>query len=201
MVPEIRTTIGTVIHPTNDTNDAVPCSTNSTIPLVYDKLWPTNIAALSKYDYVLSNFSKASLLDPTGLVKKLTAIETIWCTAPEILRNEAYGKPVDIFGYGALLFACSTGIVVGSTPQERTMLINGSWDVPRILDQASSDAQGYWNNLPTDLRDLILSCLAIHPMSRLSADTVANHSYIRTLVINYVPGIISYRISIKLRKR
>lgn len=103
--------------------------------------------------------------------KRSTIIGTPHWMAPELLTGSAsYGKEVDIWAFGAMVYEIATGLppnVANGIPYERL----GSYlkqHVPRLEgDQYSSE-----------LRSLVAYCLEEEPQARPSIEAVQKHPYI-----------------------
>ena len=106
--------------------------------------------------------------------------------APEVKRRRPYGTPVDIFGYGRILYK-SLCVVLGRPPRAvgpralRAMLIESVDDGCGFAWASSSTCWAYETvhcevrgsaRWPVLLSDLVKECLAVAPAARPDAPTI-----------------------------
>lgn len=93
--------------------------------------------------------------------------------APEVLRNEAYGKKVDVFSVGALLYT----LLVGRSPFKGKALKDVLYKNLRC-----SFSRSHLNHVSEDARDLVLQLLDPQPETRPTAAEALKHPWLVALV-------------------
>eukprot|EP01033_Poteriospumella_lacustris_P009835 gene9836-7040_t len=90
--------------------------------------------------------------------------------APEILRAAQYGKGVDMWSFGVILY-----ILLGGYPpfydNDRAMLFK------KIKTAAYEFHEGYWNEVSDDAKDLIRRLLVVDMKTRLTVDQALAHPW------------------------
>ncbi|XP_064603278.1 calcium/calmodulin-dependent protein kinase type II delta chain-like isoform X12 [Liolophura sinensis] len=91
--------------------------------------------------------------------------------SPEVLRRDPYGKPVDIWACGVILYI----LLVGYPP---------FWDEDqhRLYAQIKAGAYDYpspeWDTVTPDAKNLINSMLTVNPAKRITASEALRHPWI-----------------------
>ncbi|VDL19717.1 unnamed protein product [Hymenolepis diminuta] len=91
--------------------------------------------------------------------------------SPEVLRKEPYGKPVDIWACGVILYI----LLVGYPP---------FWDDDqnRLYNQIKSGSYEYpppeWDTVTAEAKNLINSMLTMNPSKRITAAEALKHQWI-----------------------
>jgi len=100
-----------------------------------------------------------------------TAVGTPGYVAPEILSGQAYGKEVDYWSIGVILYI----MLCGFPPfyeENNTKLFDlikkGEYDFP----------SPYWDDISEMAKDLIKSLLVVNPKDRINADMIMEHPWI-----------------------
>jgi serine/threonine protein kinase len=90
--------------------------------------------------------------------------------SPEMIRRERYGKPVDMWSFGVVLF----NILSGTPPffHEDTPTL-----LQMILDDEVSFNPDYWSEVSKEAKDLILKLLEKDPTKRLTAKDSLKHKW------------------------
>jgi calcium/calmodulin-dependent protein kinase (CaM kinase) II len=146
------------------------CHENS---IVHRDLKPENLLLASKTK------GAAVKLADFGLAIEVTGEQTQWYgfagtpgyLSPEVLKKEPYGKPVDIWACGVILYI----LLVGYPP---------FWDEDqhRLYNQIKAGAYDYpspeWDTVTTEAKRLIDSMLNINPSRRISAADALKHPWI-----------------------
>lgn len=92
--------------------------------------------------------------------------------APEILIKEGYGKKIDIWAAGVVLYILHVGFppfVSKNKSKEELfdIILKGSYGFP----------EPHWNNVSEEAKHLIISMLQYIPSMRFSAEDVLNHPW------------------------
>jgi calcium/calmodulin-dependent protein kinase (CaM kinase) II len=141
--------------------------------IVHRDLKPENLLLASKTK------GAAVKLADFGLAIEVTGEQTQWYgfagtpgyLSPEVLKKEPYGKPVDIWACGVILYI----LLVGYPP---------FWDEDqhRLYNQIKAGAYDYpspeWDTVTTEAKRLIDSMLNINPSRRISAADALKHPWI-----------------------
>uniref|UniRef100_A0A4W5RRV7 Protein kinase domain-containing protein n=2 Tax=Hucho hucho TaxID=62062 RepID=A0A4W5RRV7_9TELE len=91
--------------------------------------------------------------------------------SPEVLRKDAYGKPVDIWACGVILYI----LLVGYPP---------FWDEDqhKLYQQIKAGAYDFpspeWDTVTPEAKNLINQMLTINPSKRITADQALKHPWI-----------------------
>ncbi|XP_061175255.1 calcium/calmodulin-dependent protein kinase type II delta chain-like isoform X6 [Saccostrea echinata] len=91
--------------------------------------------------------------------------------SPEVIRKDPYGKPVDIWACGVILYI----LLVGYPP---------FWDEdqPRLYAQIKAGAYDYpspeWDTVTPEAKNLINSMLTVNPAKRINATEALKHPWI-----------------------
>ncbi|PAA55015.1 hypothetical protein BOX15_Mlig028881g1 [Macrostomum lignano] len=117
----------------------------------------------------LGGFGIAIQLDSSGLVPG-GRIGTPHFMAPEVIRREAYGKPVDAWGCGVLLYI----LLTGSLP------FYGTKDVlfRQILSGRYRKKPRVWDHISAEAKDLVSRLLDVDPQRRLTVEEALRHPWI-----------------------
>ncbi len=104
--------------------------------------------------------------------EKFTSLKgTIPWMAPEVIRQNKYGKKADIWSLGCTVLEMATGEVPWGKLEnyvQALFKIGRSDDIPNIP-----------KNLSNELRDFILSCFSRDPKERPSAEQLKAHPFIQ----------------------
>ncbi|OHT16766.1 hypothetical protein TRFO_41591 [Tritrichomonas foetus] len=87
--------------------------------------------------------------------------------APEIINNQLYGPPVDIWSAGVLLFLASTGNFpfIGD-------------NMPKLFRKILSEKVGFPDFLSLELRDLLEKMLEKNPQDRITIEQILSHKWL-----------------------
>jgi serine/threonine protein kinase len=134
----------------------------------------------------LCDFGVAGIIE-NKLDKRSTVIGTPHWMAPELFSSTpSYGKEVDIWAFGSMVFEIATGLPPNAAnliPYERlgSHLTN---HVPRL--------EG--GNYSNDLRDLVAYCLEELPAARPTIEQVQKHPYIYNTSSRYPTSSLSHLV-------
>ncbi|XP_069104973.1 peripheral plasma membrane protein CASK-like isoform X8 [Argopecten irradians] len=117
----------------------------------------------------LGGFGIATQLPESGLVSG-GRIGTPQYMAPEVVRREAYGKPVDAWGCGVMMF-----ILLGGYPP----FVGTKEHVFEKIAQGSYHMRKQWLQLSNYAKDLVHKLLETDPEKRISIEEALNHPWIR----------------------
>lgn len=141
--------------------------------IVHRDLKPENLLLASK-----NKGANVKLAD-FGLAIEVQGEQTAWYgfagtpgyLSPEVLKKEPYGKPVDIWACGVILYI----LLVGYPP---------FWDEDqhRLYSQIKAGAYDYpspeWDTVTAEAKNLINSMLTVNPAKRISASDALKHPWI-----------------------
>lgn len=141
--------------------------------IVHRDLKPENLLLASK-----NKGANVKLAD-FGLAIDVQGDQTAWFgfagtpgyLSPEVLKKEPYGKPVDIWACGVILYI----LLVGYPP---------FWDEDqhRLYSQIKSGAYDYpspeWDTVTAEAKNLINSMLTVNPAKRINATEALKHPWI-----------------------
>jgi len=141
--------------------------------IVHRDLKPENLLLASK-----NKGANVKLAD-FGLAIEVQGEQTAWYgfagtpgyLSPEVLKKEPYGKPVDIWACGVILYI----LLVGYPP---------FWDEDqhRLYSQIKAGAYDYpspeWDTVTAEAKNLINSMLTVNPAKRISASEALKHPWI-----------------------
>jgi calcium/calmodulin-dependent protein kinase I len=116
----------------------------------------------------LADFGLATLLKPNQLMT--VACGTPGYVAPEILKGVAYGKQVDIWSIGVILYILLCGFPPFYDDNNKKLfaqIINANYSFP----------EPYWTNISPQAKDLVQRLLIVDPNRRLTADQILNHPW------------------------
>jgi len=141
--------------------------------IVHRDLKPENLLLASK-----NKGANVKLAD-FGLAIEVQGDQTAWFgfagtpgyLSPEVLKKEPYGKPVDIWACGVILYI----LLVGYPP---------FWDEDqhRLYSQIKSGAYDYpspeWDTVTAEAKNLINSMLTVNPAKRITSAEALKHPWI-----------------------
>ncbi|GAA33420.2 peripheral plasma membrane protein CASK [Clonorchis sinensis] len=118
----------------------------------------------------LSGFGLAFHMDPNTNEISGGRIGTPHFMAPEMVRREPYGKAVDAWSCGVLLFALLSGSLpfYGTRDILFTQIVSGRYHLqPKV-----------WNMISTEARDLVMHLLEPDPHQRMTIEEALHHPWI-----------------------
>lgn len=137
--------------------------------IVHRDLKPENLLMINESSNLvkIADFGLATKLK-NGLTTDF--VGTVGYQAPEILYHDPYGKPVDMWAFGIILFIMLAGYVPFHDPCERRMNENikrGDLDFPA----------DYWSHVSPEAIDFIKCLLCLDPNKRLTAGQALQHKW------------------------
>ncbi|KAG0334665.1 hypothetical protein BG000_008135 [Podila horticola] len=138
--------------------------------IVHRDLKPENILVSDKASLTIkiSDFGLAKMISNNALN---TTCGTASYIAPEILEKKAYGKQVDIWSLGVVLYICLCGFPPFSDdlgpPSLRQQVLQGLFSFP----------SPYWDDVSQEAVDFIEDLLQQDPAQRLTVDQALSHPW------------------------
>lgn len=144
--------------------------------IVHRDLKPENLIYLSSAEdsaIKITDFGLAKYRNGTvsGGGDMTTACGTPGYVAPEVLKNEPYGKAVDLWSLGVILYILLCGFPPfyhESTAALYKQIKKGEFDFPAP----------YWTNISASAKDLVRRLLTVDPAQRATAAQVLAHPWI-----------------------
>jgi calcium/calmodulin-dependent protein kinase I len=116
----------------------------------------------------LADFGLATMLKPNQLMT--VACGTPGYVAPEILCGTAYGKEVDIWSVGVILYILLCGFPPFYDDNNKklfSLIINANFTFP----------DPYWTDVSEEAKDLVSKLLVVDPKKRLTAAEILRHPW------------------------
>ena len=161
--------------------------------IVHRDLKPENLLFASRENtdrILVTDFGLAKLIDDQTTL--MTACGTPNYVAPEILLQKGYGKEVDVWSLGVILYILLCGYPPFYDESDAVlfeMIMKGKFDF---------DAR-YWGDVSKEAKSLIRNMLIVDPARRLTTQQVLSHPWITG--ITDLPNVnLSKSISTNLKK-
>ncbi|KAK4513467.1 uncharacterized protein ATC70_005468 [Mucor velutinosus] len=110
-----------------------------------------------------------------------TSCGTIMYAAPELLESKGYGKEIDVWSLGVLLFTA----LATSTPFLQVGDEGKEEDRQRLREQIKSGKLDYslpvWEEISDDAKDLINNMIMVDKTKRFSIQQVIEHKWLKTI--------------------
>ncbi|KAI5465865.1 kinase-like domain-containing protein [Mariannaea sp. PMI_226] len=166
--------------------------------IVHRDLKPENLLYLSKdldSGLVLADFGIAKMLD--GKTESLkTMAGSFGYAAPEVMRKEGHGKPVDMWSMGVITYT----LLCGYSPFRSETL----QDLIRECTETSVVFhERYWKDVSDDAKDFILCLINPNPDQRFTSEQALGHVWLtgkNATDHNLVPEIRASRARSRLRR-
>ncbi|XP_076926731.1 calcium-dependent protein kinase 19-like [Bidens hawaiensis] len=99
-------------------------------------------------------------------------VGTAFYVAPEVLLHKPYGKEVDIWSAGVILYMLLTGAPPFYGETEKAIF--------EAVEKAEPDMESYpWPRITESARSLVKAMLSVEPKDRPTAATVLNHQWLK----------------------
>ena len=148
---------------------------------------PADDAALK-----LADFGLATMLNPNQLMT--VACGTPGYVAPEILCGTAYGKEVDIWSVGVILYILLCGFPPFYDDNNKklfSLIIHANFTYP----------DPYWTEVSAEAKDLVNKLLVVDPKKRLTAAEILTHPWMKTTATTNLTHIQGNLKSYNARRR
>jgi len=144
------------------------------IGIVHRDLKPENLIYLNQRNdskIKITDFGLAKFRSGSKLEAMTTACGTPGYVAPEVLKNEPYGKAVDMWSLGVILYILLCGFPPfyhESTAALYKQIKKGEYDFP----------DPYWTDISDSAKNLVQCLLTVDPKKRYTAKQVLAHPWI-----------------------
>jgi calcium/calmodulin-dependent protein kinase I len=145
--------------------------------IMHRDLKPENILLASKVsntDIKISDFGLAKISKdyPRRLPRSHSICGSDFYLAPEVIKQEEYGREIDIWSIGVVSYV----ILSGSLPFFHNVLHKL---YRQIVERDLSFPEQAWRSVAKGAQDFILRLLQVRPGDRLSADSSMSHPWLR----------------------
>lgn len=145
--------------------------------IMHRDLKPENILLVSKVsntDIKVSDFGLAKLSKdyPRRLPRSHSICGSDFYLAPEVIKQEEYGREIDIWAVGVVAFV----VLSGSLPFYNTVLHKL---YRQIVERDISFVDSVWRNISAGAQDFILRMLQVRPGDRLTSEQGLMHPWLR----------------------
>ncbi|KAI8610308.1 kinase-like domain-containing protein [Chytriomyces sp. MP71] len=148
--------------------------------VVHRDIKPENLLFRSRNslsELMIADFGLSKTLDPENadLLLKST-VGTPGYMAPEILRRQGHGKPVDMWAIGVMTYFLLCGYFPFAVGASAGADFNAGVDRVLRADFAFEPAE-YWLDISSDAKDFISRLIRLNPDERMTAKDALNHSW------------------------
>lgn len=143
--------------------------------VVHRDLKPENIIYATRDDDApvkITDFGLASLR-PNPETKMTTACGTPGYVAPEVLKGKDYGKEVDIWSLGVILFILLCGYPPFYHQNTEELYKN-------IKKGKYSFNEKYWGHISADAKHLVKRMLTVEPRERITCHQILEHPWMKS---------------------
>jgi len=146
--------------------------------IMHRDLKPENILLASKVsntDIKISDFGLAKISKdyPRRLPRSHSICGSDFYLAPEVIKQEEYGREIDIWSVGVVCYV----ILSGSLPFFHNVLHKL---YRQIVERDLSFPEQAWKSVAKGSQDFILRLLQVRPGDRLSAEQATHHPWLRS---------------------
>lgn len=145
--------------------------------IMHRDLKPENILLASKVsntDVKISDFGLAKISKdyPRRLPRSHSICGSDFYLAPEIIKQEEYGREIDIWSLGVVSYV----VLSGSLPFFHNVLHKL---YRQIVERDLSFPEAAWKSVAKGAQDFILRLLQVRPGDRLTSEQALNHPWLR----------------------
>jgi calcium/calmodulin-dependent protein kinase I len=145
--------------------------------IMHRDLKPENILLASKVsntDIKISDFGLAKISKdfPRRLPRSHSICGSDFYLAPEVIKQEEYGREIDIWSVGVICYV----VMSGSLPFFHNVLHKL---YRQIVERDLSFPEQAWKSVAKGAQDFILRLLQVRPGDRLTAEQALNHPWLR----------------------
>mmetsp|Transcript_20193 Transcript_20193/g.20293 ORF Transcript_20193/g.20293 Transcript_20193/m.20293 type:complete len:413 (-) Transcript_20193:169-1407(-) len=140
--------------------------------IVHRDLKPENLLLSSREDdstIKIADFGFAAITTSSNLK---TRCGTPNYVAPEILSNDLYGKPVDMWSIGVITYVLLGGYPPFDDENEQKLF-------KKIKRSDYEFHPDFWRSVSKDAKDLIRKLLVVDPNNRMTAEDAMKHPWVR----------------------
>lgn len=146
--------------------------------IMHRDLKPENILLASKVsntDIKISDFGLAKISKdyPRRLPRSHSICGSDFYLAPEVIKQEEYGREIDIWSVGVVAYV----VLSGSLPFFHNVLHKL---YRQIVERDLSFPEQAWKSVAKGSQDFILRLLQVRPGDRLTAEQSVNHPWLRS---------------------
>lgn len=147
--------------------------------IMHRDLKPENILLVSKVsntDIKVSDFGLAKLSKdyPRRLPRSTSICGSDFYLAPEVIKQEEYGREIDVWACGVITFV----VLFGALPFFNSILHKL---YRQIVERDLSFSDHRWKSVSAGAQDFILRLLQVRAGDRLSAEQALLHPWLRTV--------------------
>lgn len=141
--------------------------------MVHRDIQPDNILVQTESDdssIKISDFGVSEIAKNDESLKSLIRASNF--IAPEIISGKPYGKPVDVWSCGVLMYT----VIGGYSPFYADKVIELCRQI--VSGDVEFDPR-YWNHVSREAKDLIKRMLTVNPSHRITISEVLEHPWFR----------------------
>lgn len=140
--------------------------------IVHRDLKPENLMMASKTsnDIIIGDFGLSKF---TGTREQMNiACGTLAYVAPEVLTGQGYGKGVDLWSVGVIMYLILRGRLPFDDEDEEAL-------IEKTKEGIIPFGHAIWDEISPEAKDLVRGLLRVDPEERLNIDQVLNHPWFR----------------------
>lgn len=146
--------------------------------IMHRDLKPENILLVSKdcdTDIKISDFGLAKMSKdyPNRLPRSASICGSDFYLAPEVVRQEEYGREVDIWAVGVITYSLLSGALPFHHPVLHKLY-------RQIMERDVCFSEPHWNKVSKGAQDFILRLIQLRAGDRLTAEQALNHPWLRS---------------------
>lgn len=143
--------------------------------MIFSDLKPENFRFINDSndaDLKLINFTLMTSLETwkNGLIQNTQLCGTLGYLSPEMIRGNPYGKPIDLWSFGVILFE----ILAGYPP----FYDENEDEIYQMINEGRYTFHDlYWQNISNEAKDLISHLFQVDPNQRYTVDQALAHPW------------------------